>query len=190
MTQPMIRAFSVHRELEFIDQHFDEADRERVKAQIPSELQEEIGRLSKVDWCPIDHSSTVLRAIASAKNEPKGAYQDIIECGKFLSVEATNTFYKLLLKVVTPAIMLNKLDTFWAKDFKNAGRWEVQIEESGNVARMKLSGVADMDHIAPLSEGFLIYLIEAMGHDVTCEVDGWSFEAPGPETISYTIRWT
>jgi hypothetical protein len=190
MTQPMIRAFTVHRQLEFIEDYFDAADRERVKAEIPSEIMEDLGRLKKVDWCPAEYCCAMLRAISSAKHDPKGSYNDIVECGKFVSVEATNTFYKLLLKVITPSIFLKKMDTFWAKDFKNAGRWNVTIDESKRSATLILSDAKELDHIAPFSAGFITFVITAMGiNDVSCETQGWTLETPGADEVRYHVRW-
>ena len=191
MTQPLMRAYTVQRELEFIDQYFDEPDREQVKAKIPHDIQEEIRRLSRVDWCPIEYSSAVLHAIASAKHDPKGSFRDIVECGKFVSVEATNTFYKMLLKVVTPAIFFKKTQTIWSKDFKDVGTWEVQMHEGGKSASLSLSGVGGMDHLAPVSEGFLTYVVESMGYgQVSCETHGWSLENPGPESVRFEMHWS
>ncbi len=192
MTQRLIRAYTVQCELAFIEQYFDEGTRERAMDQIPQAVREEIGQLKPVDWCPVDYASYVLNAIASVKNDPEGSFADIVECGKSISKEASNTFYKLMLNVVTPEVFLKKLDqTFWGRDFKGVGSWDIQIAESGDRAKLELSDVKGLDHIGPLNEGFMRFIFGAMGYEnVSCETKGWSLAEPGPEVIQYEVTWS
>jgi hypothetical protein len=189
MPQPTTRAYTIQRALMFVDQHFDGPTQERVKAEIPSDSQA-VSQLKPIDWVPVERFTAVLRAVSSAKNDPEGSLLDIVECGRFISTEATNTFYRLLLKVISPAIFVSKVQTFWARDFEGVGTWEVHKDESGRAATLKLSNVAGLDHIGPVTQGFVLYVIRAMGNpNATCEMSGWSLDSPGPETLTYRLSW-
>lgn len=190
MGEPRIRAFCLKRQLEFIDDYFDEATAARIKRDLPEDLQEKIFQAKPVDLCPVEYSSVLLRAICAAKNDTRDSYEDLVECGKFVSQEATNSFYKLLMKVLTPEIFLWKMETFWRKDFKDVGKWEVTSGSSRKRAQLNLMGVEGLDHIGPVSQGFIVYVIQSMGHeDVVCESHGWSLEQPGPDQIQFDLRW-
>lgn len=190
MTQALIRAYTAQRTLEFIDHHFDAATSERVKAAIPDEVLQEVSNLSAVDWCPISYTVSVLEAIGSAKSAPEESYRDLVACGKFVSTEAANTFYKLLLKVVTPPIFFRKIESFWSRDFSGAGTWDKHLDDTKNEAELQLSGVEGISHLAPVTEGFLRNIMEAMGYTSTSiETKGWSPEQPAPDRIQFHITW-
>jgi hypothetical protein len=192
MAESMIRGYSLRRTAAFIDAHFDAETAARVKRRVP-EAVEIANNVRPADWYPRIHSVTMFRAIASAKGaaaDPDAAYADLVACGTYISSEATNTFFRVLLKIMTPALFAKKLPAFWERDQKG-GRYEYDISRiEDKIIGLRLVDVADYDYIGPVATGFLEFVFNAMGkRGFKVTVPGWSFEHPAQRNIDFHVTW-
>ncbi len=73
-------------------------------------------------WYPVATLAELLNSIASlAKGDEAKARELLINCGKYMAREATNTFLRLLMRM-TPALFAKKLPDFWGRDCTR-GSW-------------------------------------------------------------------
>jgi hypothetical protein len=143
-----------------------------------------------VDWAPISVLSEITRAIADhANGDQERAKQMLITSGVYMAREATNTFFKMLLRIVTPQLFCKKLPDFWNRDFTRGKLSVVDLTENTFVCRME--DMAGFDHGPCTAAGFTTYVISTMGKNVqSTTVDGWSLERPCSDGASYVVRWT
>jgi hypothetical protein len=188
----MIRGYSIAQQFNYLETQYDPETSSRLISSIPTQVVEDIKNIRPADWYPRMHSVHVLRAIAARRpDDEESAYNDLVRCGTFIVTEATNTFLKLLMKILTPTLFAKKIPEFWKRD-QQGGRFEVDTSDAknGNL-HLQLCDVAGFDHIAVIGVGWISYGLKAMGKDdVQVKQTGWGLETPGPENISYHVTWT
>ena len=189
MSESMIRGYSLRRTAAFIDVHFDPDTAARVKRDIRDSL-ELAATVKPAEWYPRRHSAAMFRAIATAKQDPTDIYRDLVACGTYICAEATNTFFRVLLKIMTPALFAKKLPSFWNRDHQGGG-YEYDISDVDNkVLALRLVNVADYDHIAPVAVGFCEFVLSTMGkRGVRIVESNWSIDAPAPADVDFRVTW-
>lgn len=191
MSEGQIRGYSVAQQAAFIDQHFDADTAARIKASLPDEVRDAIAGFQPAEWYPRSYSVAILTAIASAEaDSDEACYRRLVDCGKFISSEATNTFLRLLLKILTPTMFAKKVPTFWDRDMRG-GHFEVDLSGAKDKRiGMKLVDVEGFAHIGAVSAGFIEFGMEAVGEaGVKIAQSGWSLAQPGPAEVGYEVTW-
>lgn len=146
-------------------------------------------KLKMADWCPGPTFVELLRLIAqSANGDEKLAQERLIKQGIFVSRTATNTFLRLLMKMLTPTTFAKKLPEFWKRDC-TLGRYEVEVDSPTITCR--LMDMEGFDHIACTGAGFVINTFEGMGKKIEkTEIKGWSLDKPYTNGCSFELTWT
>jgi hypothetical protein len=188
---PMIRGYSVKQQAYFLETQFDPGTRERLLATLPDDIRRALPQIKPAEWYPRTYSVALLRAIASANSEEKAVFDDLVRCGKFIATEATNTFLKLMMKVLTPTLFAKKIPELWERDQKG-GRFEVDVSEvSQGKIGMKLCDVSGFEHIGIVSIGWIAFGMEGIGKgNVNVKQTGWSLINPGPTNVEYAVTWS
>jgi len=190
--EPMIRGYSVKQQLRFLETQYDPIVSQRLIGTIPEDIRVAMADMKPAEWYPRRYSVAVLRAIASHRgNDERAVYDDLVRCGTFIATEASNTFLKILMKMLTPALFAKKIPEFWQRDQKG-GHFEIDTGKAkeGHL-HLKLCDVEGFDHIALLSIGWISFGLKAMGKDdAVVKQHGWSLSSPGPKDISYEVTWS
>jgi hypothetical protein len=190
--EPMIRGYSVKQQLNFLETQYEPALSEQLLNRIPADVRKTLSDIKPAEWYPRRHSVELLRAIASHRgNDEQAVKDDLVRCGTFIATEASNTFLKILMKMLTPALFAKKIPDFWQRD-QRGGHIEVGTSDA-NKGRMqlRLRDVEGFDHIAIISIGWMIFGMTAMGKtDVQVTQQGWSLQTPGPREVTYDLKWS
>ena len=190
--EPMIRGYSVKQQLNFLETQYEPAVSTRLFETIPSDIRQGLKTLKAAEFYPRAYSVSLLRAIAQRHGDnEKAVYDDLVRCGTFIATEATNTFLKLLMKILTPALFAKKIPEFWKRD-QTGGFFEVDTSGTKNgTLKLELCDVEGFDHIGVISIGWISYGLTAMGKDdVVVTQTGWALANPGPKRIEYQVRWS
>jgi hypothetical protein len=188
----MIRGYSVRQQLNFLETQYAPGVSEKLAAQIPQDVRRALAEIKPAEWYPRQYSVHVLRAIAShGGNDERAVHDDLVRCGTFIATEATNTFLRLLMKMLTPVLFAKKIPDFWKRDMQG-GHFEVDTSgaASGHI-RLSLCDIEGFDHIGLISIGFLSFTMKAMGkHDAKVTQHGWSLATPGAKKVTYDLTWS
>lgn len=190
--EPMIRGYSVKQQLNFLETQYDPGVSETLMAQIPDDVRRALADVKPAEWYPRRYSVSVLRAIASHRGKDEQAvHDDLVRCGTFIATEASNTFLKILMKMLTPTLFAKKIPDFWQRDQKG-GHFEVDTTDAKDGRlQLKLCDVEGFDHIGLIGIGWISFGLKAMGkEDVVVTQHGWTLNKPGPKEISYDVRWS
>lgn len=143
---------------------------------------------SPPQWCPVPICSEIFEAVVSLSGgDDAHARTALIECGKDAAYEASNTFLRLVMKVLTPKLLAKKLPDVWRSDC-NCGTVVAEVGDDG--IRNTYSQIGDFKHIAPVAVGFVSFALQAMGKEITnIDLGQWSIATPAPETFSFSITW-
>lgn len=187
----MIRGYSVKQQFNFLQTQYEPEVSGRLLQTIPVEILTGLNDPKPADWYPRSYSVAILRAIASHHGaDEQAAYADLVRCGTFIATEATNTFLRLLMKVLTPALFAKKIPEFWKRD-QTGGHFEVDTSGAKHgTFELRLCDVEGFDHIGVVSLGWILFGLSAMGKtDVVVNQTGWKLTNPGPTQIHYQVRW-
>jgi hypothetical protein len=190
MSSAQIRGYSLRQTARYLETKFDPDVRKRLVDAMPSTSRSMLSSFEAGEWYPRDHSSVLFRAIANARGGDE-AYQDLVGCGEFIASEATNTFLRLLMRIMTPTLFAKKVPEFWKRD-QRGGQFvaDVSKADEGRIG-MKLVDVEGYDHIGIVSIGWIQFGMTALGKKgVVIKQDGWSLANPGPRSVSYEVTWS
>jgi hypothetical protein len=174
-----------------LQRRYDEAARKAILARLPDDTRNLLDRVNKVEWYPRIHAKSLFTAIAKHHIEGDGkAREALLDVGRSIADMATNTFLRLLMKLMTPALFARKVPDFWARDHRG-GTMNVDASqlESRRVAIFHRD-IAGYDYVAGTAPGFLGFALTSIGcKNVACDIAGWSLEDPGPAEVRYDLRW-
>lgn len=154
-----------------------------------SALSASLSNVVPVGWYPVAHVAELNRHIVTllAGDEEQRAREELHSCGRFMAVEATNTFMRLLMRVLTPTLFAKKLPDLWRRDCKHG---ELAIEVDDRRMVLGLNGMNGHDHIAAVMPGYVGFALEKMGKVVDdVKIDGWSLTNPGATNSKIHFTW-
>lgn len=191
MEEPMVRGHVLEHVARYYRSTYDHPTAARVEGELSIELKTTLESVAKPGWYPRRHLVELLRAFAAARGAGDAAYGDFVRCGRTLA-EADNDFARLLMKLMTPELFVKKLPRFWSRDHVASGAFEIAPSSNGeSVARITLRNVKNYDHGAILWLGFMQRVLEQLGtRQAAVMQQGWSWVSPGPQDVSYEVRWS
>ncbi len=139
-------------------------------------------------WAPVSAMSEVTAAIATLAGGDQDRARDLlIGCGASMAREATNTFLRLLMKMLTPALFAKKVPDLWSRDC-NRGKLIVDVTDTKLVCQVL--GTSGFDHAACTATGFVTFALQTMGKSLErTTVTGWSLEKPSTDEAAFEIIW-
>jgi hypothetical protein len=192
-TSPVVRGYVLTQSISFIESdHFEPQMRRHMMESLPSDVVNALPGIKPQQWYSRDLLVALQRAVASSRDTEAGVYDILIAYGAHVCGEATNTFLKLLLKILTPALFAKKIPDFWQRDHRNSARFTVDVQRADQgLIKMHMTDAAGFDHIAIPSMGFVLHALTLMGKkNVRMTQQGWSLATPGPNDVDYEVSWT
>src|SRR6185369_5440707 len=112
-----VRAYMVSSTATFIRETFGEAELASMLKEVSPGARSAATSLKPADWCAVAGLAELLRALAAKSNgNPEHARDTLIACGEFIAREATNTFLKIVIRMLTPSLFAKKLPDLWKRD--------------------------------------------------------------------------
>lgn len=185
--EPMIKGYAVR----YVANHILDTPELASRVDEPTHrLARELGKRTEAsDWVPRRDMITLLRGIAAACDSDEKARRAIVDAGRAVGDQATNTFLRLLMKMLTPRMFAAKLPDLFKRDHQGGGRIEIhRLEE--RAIHLQIRDIAGFDHMGPLSEGWFGSALSAMGLVLTTvSATPWSRDEPGPERVDFRAEW-
>lgn len=188
MADIQVRGYSISAAMKYM-QEVGGADGERALQSLSEGAKQTLHAITPADWYSVGVLGEMYRAMVAfmAKNDQARAEDVLTTCGKYMGREATNTFLRLLMKMLTPAMLAKKFPDLWRRDF-SGGRAEIKVDEKGLVCRYY--DVPGFDHASVVGSGFVIFTLEAMGKSVekVTRLD-WSLDRPNVDGAGFELLW-
>jgi hypothetical protein len=188
MTDIQMRGYVLSSAAEYLKTSAGEKKAGDILAALSPGLREALANATSASWCTSVHIAEMYRAVASLSDGDEARAKEIlIACGKVAAHEASNTFLRLLMKVLTPALFAKKLPDIWARDCTGA---KITVEVREEKIENRLFDVQGFDHVAPVAAGYVIFALEAMGKSIIkTDLHEWSLKTPGPSSPWFEISW-
>jgi hypothetical protein len=144
----------------YIHGGLDATARKRVLEKLPAE-KGDLKHIAPNDLYSIEEHNLIVQAIASAFDTPEKRYDVFIGCGGQIAADAINSFLRLLIKFLKPSLFARKYGDF----FRRAHTFgSVEAKDIGpHSFVLEMSGVEGYDYVAPLTLGFVLHTLGAMG---------------------------
>jgi hypothetical protein len=162
--------------------------RQKVLDHISADSLRLIESMKSNDWYPMDPLAEITGAIIAAnEGNPAMAEHDIIELGKFIGREATNTFLRLIIRVLTPRLFAKKLQAIYLR-YYSVGSLSVDVTEDRMV--ISFTGTKGFPHLPAIVVGWLSGVFEIMGKQlVSYKTTSWSITNPYNESFDVELVW-
>jgi len=159
-----------------------------VLSQVPAEIVQLAASMGPAAWCPGEHYVDILRRLAAVSNgDSDRARQLLVESGVYVARTASNTFLRLLMKMLTPGLFAKKLPDIWKRDC-TIGKLEVAVAPPKITCRF--IDIAPFDHAACTGAGFLTSAFQAMGKKIEkIDMSDWSLQKPAPDSFTIELTW-
>lgn len=188
MKERHVRGYMITTQFQYFAQQVGDAEADRYVRELPKP--EVYRQANPVEWYPVEHLAALNRAIATVLGggDEAKTRDAFVNLGRFAAREATNTFLRLLMRVLTPNLLAKRFPQLWSRDC-TVGTAAVDVQDKGFTIR--LDGVEGFDHCAPTSMGFASFVLSQMGKEIVLgDLKGWSLATPGPPTVTVELRWT
>jgi hypothetical protein len=188
MSGIQVRGYTVLKAASYLRGRVGEEEARRLFEGFSPELRQALNTAAPAAWLPVAHIAELHRAVAAlGKGNDDLARKELITCGQTMANEATNTFLKLVMRVLTPTLFAKKLPSLWARD-ATGGKYHVDVAEDRLVCR--LSEMDEFDHIGPISVGYVSFSLEAMGKTIEkTELHNWSLSNPSAPDCWFELTW-
>lgn len=131
----------------------------QIKAKIPADVRTALTNIRPGDWYPLHFASQQVRAIFELYPNRDDAEREIQRCGAYIGEQATNSFLRLLMKMLTLKMMVSKWPEFWLK-YHNFGRMRVEIPGPGHLVFIIEPGY---DYMYLMGQGWIEVACKGLG---------------------------
>lgn len=185
-----MKAYNVFSAIEFLEERFPEKA-EEVKRKFSGRLHADLDRVGRFDFVPRAHLSEVTTAIADLEGDPDARFQLITELGGYIAHGATNTFLRLLMRMMTPQLFASRADAIWKKD-NRGGYVEVDTSElaSGKLG-MTFKEMDGFAYYRAICVGWMDFAFQRMGAKNVriSHPPGEDVHAVYSHSVSVLIEW-
>src|SRR4051812_11935416 len=109
--EPKVRGMLVQGLASYVEKRCEPALRSKIMEAVSADVRAALPTMEKNVWYPRRYALDFCRAIVSVT----GDENNITLAGHHIANEATNTFMKLLIKVLTPKMFARQFPEFWKK---------------------------------------------------------------------------
>lgn len=187
-----IKAYGFAGSLEFVDKTYDDAAKKRIVGALSPPAKQFMDTAKKAQWAPPSYSAELWTAIAKEHADAEAARQQLVKVGRYQGAYATNTYLKLLMKMLTVKMFAKKFPDIWSRDanFGQVSLGDLAEIESGHLS-IYFKELGSFPYFGPICQGWFAFSLETMGlKDVKVELQDWSMAKPDPGELAYRVTWT
>lgn len=184
------RGYSMTAGWGYVDSTYDVATREKLLEHLSPTVRAAVGTYREIEFYPIVHFSELLDGIARvASTDAAQAEAELTACGSFIARHATNTFLRLIMRVITPSIFAKKIPSLWSRD-NTRGEFSVDTSRANDGFMVfTLADIDDFAHVGPVAKGWISFAMTTMGRKTeSVTLSGWSLENPSPPSVEIRLQ--
>jgi hypothetical protein len=191
MVDRQIKTYGLLATMEFIQKNYDEPTQKRILASTSSEVHSFLSAAKKAQMASPLYSSELWSGIVKEHPDKRLAREQLVKVGAHMGAYATNTYLKLLMRMLTVKMFAKKIPDFWTRD-ANFGRIEtgdLAEIETGSLT-LHVREIENYPYFGPICQGWFHFSLESMGlRELKVEPQNWSMDNPDPGELTYRISW-
>lgn len=182
-----VRGYMYLTSVDYLRQTLGEQEGKKVIAGFSPQARHLLETLKSADWCPVSAFSEVTQALALAGGGGQKSQDLLVKCGTHMAMEATNTFLKLFMKMMSPQLLVKKVPDLWKRDCSGG---KLAMEEFSEHSVRFATSSMPFKHAVCTAAGFVSFGVGAIGKKIeTVTVRGWSIDKPNEEGASFQLDW-
>jgi hypothetical protein len=186
-----IKSYGLFGTMQFIEQTYSSELRKRISSKVPQETLDFIARGTKQLWAPPLYSCYVWEQMVAVASDEKEAFDKLVKCGLHMGEYATNTYLRLLLKVVNVRILAGKFPAIWRKDANFGDLSADATDAKQGRLQLRFDNLENYPYFGPICKGWFTFSWNAMGlKNVNLDLQDWSLSNPDPGKLTYQVSWT
>ncbi len=186
--EELVKGFMIHNTSRYMLE--DGELRSRLDPALVARLERMSTDIEAAAWRPRRELTDLWHEIARATtpHDDKHVYDALVRCGEQTGHYSTNTFFRLLLKILTPRMFASRFSEFYKRDQQGG---EGLVEEVGqNHVALMARDIKGYDHFGPITVGFASIPFRGMGlKNVRLSCSPWSLAEPGPTEVRFRVEW-
>lgn len=172
--------------LDHIEATYNDAEKAKIYAKIPKEKLAAMRAVKIGDWYPLSYAVDLLDGIYTLQDTPAAGEAALAKCGEAISMDAAQTFLKLVTKVLTPRLLVSKFPDIWRR-YHNFGKYEVDFSEfDSNRFTITCTGY---DYVAPMGVSWIYGALLSLGLKPVITSNCPSGTKSVPEVV-WSASWT
>jgi hypothetical protein len=177
--------------MKYLNEQYGAEERRRFHEWLPQRLRDELSSIDRVLWYPMEDVAALFGGFVRLhEGDDEKAYAALMGVGRAIAEGALSTYLRLLLRVVTMRLFVDRIPAFWARDHK--GGW-FKVESFDADKRVLVARHGDIEgykYIAGVAPGFLQAGFGALGRkNVRVSTREFSLAKPAPAEVVYTFSW-
>jgi hypothetical protein len=183
-----VRGYMYVTAVDYLRQTLGEQEAKKVISGFTPQARQLLETLKSADWCPVSVFSEVTQALAVAGGGGEKSKDLLVKCGTHMALEASNTFLKLFMKLMSPQLLVKKIPDLWKRDCTGGKLVLEQLDEHS--VRFVTSSMQGFRHAVCTAAGFVAFGVGAIGKQVdTVTIQGWSMDKPSDDGSTFELRW-
>lgn len=186
-----IKSYGLFGTMQFIEQTCSPEVQRQIKSKLPQETLDFIARGTKQVWAPPLYSCHIWEQMVAVAPSEKDAVDSLVRCGLHMGEYATNTYLRLLLKVVNVKILASKFPAIWRKDASFGDLSADATDAKQGRLVLHFDNLQNYPFFGPICQGWFTFSWNAMGlKNVNLALQDWSLANPDPGVLTYQVSWT
>lgn len=145
--------------IQFIEQRCTPEQRAQIMAQLSPEVKKALPTIKVAEWYPLHFVTEQVRGLFNLYKDLDESEAALDRLGQYIGEQASTTFLRLLMKILTLNMMIKKWPDFWLK-YHNFGRMRAAIEGPHHLVFHIEPGY---DYMYRLGPGWIKVACQALG---------------------------
>lgn len=187
--RPEMKAYNVISAVEFLEQNFpDRVD--AIRDGFTEPLKTDLTKIGSFDFVPRAYLSEVTEAIANEVEPGAPRIELLSKLGEHIAHGATNTFLRLLMRMMTPQIFAKKVGAIWKKDNRGGHVVADTTDLGSNKLLLNFSDVDGFAYFRAICIGWMGFAFRRMGaKNVRVSFPDQDANEPYDESVQIAIEW-
>lgn len=185
-----LKGYNILSAVEHLKQSYSAEQLNAAVASLSPELRDQLDSIEPFEFYPRRYFAEVVQAVAGLHEDEEERYAALATLGEGIARGATNTFLRLLMRMMTPRLFARKAQTIWSKDHRGG---TIKADPSKLAQKEMTITISELDGFAymnAISLGWMRFGFGAMGcKNVRSELTEGKLPEVYPSTISVKVSW-
>ncbi len=146
-----------------IRETYDPATEQRIRGRLSETTRELTQKIARSRWYPASCWTEMIESACEEESTPDSRLERMRMVGRYLAMDATGTYLRLLLKLFTPGLFLRRLPTFFERDMR-PGKVEADLSAlDERRVLLAIVGAEKFSYLASISSGWIDFVFEQIG---------------------------
>lgn len=163
MAEPEVKGYILRATDTCLNETFDPAAQDRIRGRLSDQTRQVTDKLTRSQWYPGRCWNELIEAACEEESSQQARVDLMRTVGRYLAMDATGTYLRLLLKLFTPGMFLRKMPSFFERDIR-PGHVTADLSDLDNRRVMlTIQGGDAFSYLGPIAAGWIQFIFDQIG---------------------------